>query len=529
MNERRLFWACWLSLIATAFGFTIRGMVIDQWATEFNLSSTQKGEIFGAGLWPFAISIVLFSLVIDRIGYGKAMVFAFICHVASAIVTITAKGYTGLYIGNVIVALGNGTVEAVINPVTATLFPKEKTKWLNILHAAWPGGLVLGGLLTIGMTRVWGDAAIWQYKVALILIPVIGYGLLMLGCRFPVNERVAAGVSYKDMLREFGAVGALIVSGLVVMEATRVAHGMLDLEHSSSPLLQNLLISPYFRARSLATCTLGFGLYTLSLGRPMFIFLMLVMIPLATTELGTDSWMTDLMKPAMEALGHDAGWVLIYTSTIMMILRFCAGSIVHKISPLGLLAVSALVAAAGLLSLSKAEGAMILAAATLYGFGKTFFWPTTLGVVAEQFPKGGALTLNAIAGVGMLGVGVIGSVFLGNLQDHISVRDLKQQDPKICEQVIAEKNGLFGEYASVDDAKLKELPKADQEIVTGIQDGSKKQALAYVAILPCIMFVCYLMLLGYFKSKGGYQADVLAGHAAHDEDFTGGLVAPGEG
>ena len=50
-----------------------------------------------------------------------------------------------------------------------------------------------------------------------------------------------------------------------------------------------------------------------------------------------------------------------------------------------------------------------------------------------------------------------------------------------------------------------------------------------VAIFPCIMLVCYLILLAYFKSIGGYKAAVLAGHAAHDEDFTGGLVAPGEG
>src|SRR5262249_45118267 len=147
-NDRRLFWACWIALIATAFGFIIRALIIDDWQKQFGLSETQKGEIFGVGLWPFALSIVLFSLVIDHIGYGRAMVFAFICHVASAIVTICAPlmlakegagseqvlagqraGYWMLYIGNFIVALGNGTVEAVVNPVVATMFAKDKTKW----------------------------------------------------------------------------------------------------------------------------------------------------------------------------------------------------------------------------------------------------------------------------------------------------------------------------------------------------------------------------------------------------------------
>ena len=98
-NARRLFWAGFIALVATAFGFIVRTQVINEWGTQFNLSETQKGEIFGVGLWPFALSIVLFSLVVDRIGYGKAMVFAFACHVASAVITILAQGYWGLYIG----------------------------------------------------------------------------------------------------------------------------------------------------------------------------------------------------------------------------------------------------------------------------------------------------------------------------------------------------------------------------------------------------------------------------------------------
>ena len=170
MGQHRLFLACFFSLIATAFGFIIRAMIMDDWAAQFGLSETQKGEIFGVGLWPFAVSIVLFSLFIDQVGYGKAMVFAILCHVASAVITICApyvlaapgsdeaavlagqkSGYWMLYLGNLVVALGNGTVEAVINPVVATIYSREKTKWLNILHAGWPGGLVLGGLLTLAM------------------------------------------------------------------------------------------------------------------------------------------------------------------------------------------------------------------------------------------------------------------------------------------------------------------------------------------------------------------------------------------
>ena len=135
----------------------------------------------------------------------------------------------------------------------------------------------------------------------------------------------------------------------------------------------------------------AFGVYTRSLGRPLMFFLILIMMPLATTEIGTDGWITGIMEGIAEKNHFHAGWVLVYTSAIMMVLRFFAGPIVHKLSPLGLLAISAVLAIVGLYTLSFTAGLVIFAAATLYGVGKTFFWPTMLGVVAEQLPKGGAL------------------------------------------------------------------------------------------------------------------------------------------
>ena len=513
-KEKWLFWACFAALIATAFGFIVRTQVISDWGTEFGLTETQKGELFGVGLWPFAISIVLFSLIIDRIGYGIAMVFAFVCHVVSVIVTVctpmVAQGdaetaYWMLYTGTFIVALGNGTVEAVINPVVATMFAREKTKWLNILHAGWPGGLVLGGILAMSM-----GAASWQLKVCLILIPVVVYGIMMLGRSFPVTERVAAGVSYKEMLQEVGILGALIVVALIVRELGRV----FGLPDALQVGLVILLVGAY-------------GAYVRTLGRPMFVFLLLVMVPLATTELGTDSWITPLMEPEMAEIGLQAGWVLVYTSAIMMILRFFAGPIVHRLSPLGLLAISSLIAACGLVFLSKATGGGILLAATLYGFGKTFFWPTMLGVVAEQFPKGGALTLNTIAGVGMLGVGVVGAAFLGNIQDTAIDGKLSQANPALYASVVGEeRTSVFGKYQPLDEKKIQAASEEEQAQITEIQGAAKKSALSTVAIFPVIMLVCYLGLIFYFKSKGGYEAEVLVGHGAKDEEFTGGVEGP---
>lgn len=240
------------------------------------------------------------------------------------------------------------------------------------------------------------------------------------------------------MLQEVGALGCLIVTALIVFEVTRVLTGM-DLIFSESAAFMagaTEQVQLGVKVGITLAITIVYGLIAQSLGRPMFVFLLLIMIPLATTELGTDSWISELMEPEMARLGLAGGWVLVYTSAIMMILRFFAGPIVHKLSPLGLLAASAVVAACGLVFLSKATGVTILAAATLYGFGKTFFWPTMLGVVAEQFPKGGALTLNTTGGVGMLGVGVVGAALLGNIQDKTIDDQLAKADPALHAEVV---------------------------------------------------------------------------------------------
>src|SRR2546422_10674550 len=181
VRPKRLFVACIVALVTTSFGFISRAFLINEWAQTFNLTQQQVGALQGAGLFPFALSIIFFSLIVDRIGYGRAMVFAFLGHAISAILTITAKSYEALYVGTFLFALANGTVEAVINPVTATLFPKNKTNKLNILHSGWAGGLVVGGLIAIAMSGM-----PWRWRVGSFLLPTLIYGLMILKQQFPV-------------------------------------------------------------------------------------------------------------------------------------------------------------------------------------------------------------------------------------------------------------------------------------------------------------------------------------------------------
>jgi hypothetical protein len=235
------------------------------------------------------------------------------------------------------------------------------------------------------------------------------------------------------------------------------------------------------------------------------------------------------------------GWVLVYTSVIMMTLRFFAGPIVHTLSPIGLLIISAVLAIAGLATLSFTAGVMIFAAATLYAFGKTFFWPTMLGIVSEQSPRGGALTLNALGGIGMLAVGVLGFPFIGALQANKAVSavesntNITQAVPAILADdelaVTEERSAYYGlvPYEAIDDAKvqavLAPLPEAERDEIAAeiraTRGASAQGALANMTIFPGIMLVAYIGMFFYFKGKGGYQAQHLTteeGLTAHAEE-----------
>jgi MFS family permease len=516
--DMKLFWGCFIALITTAFGFVGRLFLIGDWSTEFKLDPAEAGRLAGIGIWPFAVSIIGFSLFIDRIGYRTAMFFAFAGHAIWAILGVSAyfvsqdgdtnKAYQMLYWGSLILALGNGTVEAFINPVVATMFKKDKTKWLNILHAGWPGGLVICGIIVIFM----GDVD-WYIKVGIIAIPAVVYLLMLLPCKFPVQERQAAGVSDRQMLGEFGVLGALVVGFLVTLQLIDFA-GQGGAEVSTNQKYLFIAIG--------AAIVIGFGLYTKALGNKLLFFLVLIMMPLATTEIGTDGWIEGIMKGVAKDK-FDAGWVLVYTSLIMMVLRFYAGPIVHKLSPLPLLAISSVFAIVGLYTLSFTEGMAIFAAATLYGIGKTFFWPTMLGVVSEQTPKGGALTLNAISGIGMLAVGTLGFPYIGALQAGKQIEAISQNETIVAEAPSL-KDGNFTtsksiyeviKYDAVDEALLasrlnndikdqQKLDKINGEIKS-VKEASAQGALADMATFPIIMLIAYLILMIYFKNKGGYK------------------------
>src|SRR3954469_14256081 len=280
-EARKTFAVCFAALVATSFCFILRAFSIDAWGLEFGLTETQKGELAGVGLWPFSISIVLLSLIVDRVGFKSLLWFAAACHLLGLIIILQANGYWSLYWGTFVLSLGKGAVEAGINPLIAAQFRHDKVTWVNRLHEVWPAGFVLCGLLALALPSGMG----WRMTMTLILIPVLTYGIMLAPRKFPQSERVAAGVSYREMLAEAGFVSAFIIAVLMVFEVARVV--------GFSDLIKWFLI---------AALTVGYGLWSRSPGRPIFIVMVLIMIPLAITELGTDSWITSMMTPAMAAV-----------------------------------------------------------------------------------------------------------------------------------------------------------------------------------------------------------------------------------
>jgi len=510
-HDKILFWGCFIALITTSYAFISRMILCGgQFKADFGLDNVIAGELQGAGIWPFGVSIIIFSLFIDRIGYKVAMIFSFLTylaytalafmayqaiHVATPDTLLAAQkhGYQLLYWGSIILGLGNGSAEAYCNPIVATMFSTDKAKWLNRLHAGWPGGLVLGGLCTIALA----NHADWRLTLGLILIPALIFFFVLISLKFPKSEREQAGVSYLTMLKELGMFGALVGFGLVFAQ------------------LQQVLVPEGWHWPTwafwvpTAVVVLIFAGVTKSFGRLLLAFLIIIMMPQATTELGTNGWITALMENPMKAAGYNSAWVLVYTSAIMLVLRFVAGPLIHKFSPVGLLAACSALAGLGILALSRTAHAgtgTIFAAATLFGVGITFFWPTILGLTSEQCPKGGALTLNAMGGIGMLTVGILGAPFLGYMQESSTTQQLRATNPALYEQVTVKQDYLLGAYEAIDPVKSAVVTdaKSQADLQAAITAG-KFSALGKMAMFPVFTLACYLALIVYFKSRGGYK------------------------
>ena len=189
-----------MALTVTSMTFAIRAGMLVPLGKEFNLSDSQLGWIAGIAFFGFPVATTLGGFFVDQFGMKRLMWIAFGAHLLGLVLTILSGGFWGLLISTFLVGFANGMVEAVCNPLVASMYPKNKTAMLNKFHVWFPGGIVIGALLATGMNYL---GLGWQLQVATILIPTLIYGWLFWGQVFPRTERVDAGVSTAAM---FGAV-----------------------------------------------------------------------------------------------------------------------------------------------------------------------------------------------------------------------------------------------------------------------------------------------------------------------------------
>ncbi len=214
-SPRRLFFGACVSLVATSVAFATVGAVMFSLKETFGINNAQVGWIGGAALWGFAVTQLVFSPLCDTLGMRFLLRLAFLCHVAGTLIMIFAMGFWSLFVGALIIAMGNGLVEAACNPLVAALYPQDKTVKLNQFHVWFPGGIVIGGLAAYGLDQL--GITSWQVKLLLILVPTLLYGVLLLGRRFPATEGVQSGVSMGQMFH------ATLLSPLMILMLVAMA------------------------------------------------------------------------------------------------------------------------------------------------------------------------------------------------------------------------------------------------------------------------------------------------------------------
>lgn len=423
-NKSRMFLVSVLALFTAGVAASLRADVASDLQRIFfdpidkTHSAEMTGAVLGVPFLGFAFTIAIGSPLLDLIGMALLLPLSGFFFIAGTLTIMFAANIAGgasvfnvIWIGAVITGIGWGLVETVINPLTATLYPGEKTARLNELHAWWPGGLIAGGLLGYGLSRA---GVGWQIKLATILVPAALVLVLCLGMKFPPTERAASGVSIGEMFKE--------------------------------------------------------------LLKPMFLVLFCSMFLTAASELAPGQWV-DL---ALTRTVHMQGiLLLVYVSAIMFVARHFAGPLAHRLSPIGLLWVSCLLASLGLVSLGVANSPVTgVLAATVWGCGVCFMWPTMLATASERFPRGGALLMGLMGTAGTLSTKFVLPA-MGKIYDTKKI-----------------------EVAGGDEA-FKALTGDKLNQVLGL---AAQQSFRAVAVLPAILLIVFGAIWFYDRSKGGFKA-----------------------
>lgn len=391
VNQKRLFIASCLALLVTAITFAIRAKIEGVFHDDYGLTREQIGYAFGPAFWGFAVAMFAGGFFIDIVKTRTVVWMAFGMHLVGIILLLLARDMISLFIANVFIGLGNGSVEAACNPLVATLFPDKKTKMLNRFHVWFPGGIVIGGILAYLVMDILQLR--WEILVSLLFIPLAIYGFMFLGQKIPETERVTSGVSYKEMMRNVGAPFTITASVILMILVASVPSLSISFDSALPFIIVGVIV--------LLVIIEGRVINKIQLLFPFILFCMLLT---ASTELGTTQWINALL---MEN-GISPMIILVVVTGIMAVGRYFAGGLIHRLNPPGVLLGSAVISTAGLLLLSISNGpVMTLLSAAVFAIGVCYFWPTMIGVASEYVPKSGALGMSILGGAGFVATSMI--------------------------------------------------------------------------------------------------------------------------
>lgn len=393
LNRKRLFIASCLALLVTAITFAIRARLEGVFTADYGLSSEQVGRAFAPAFWGFAVAMFAGGYFIDIVKTRTVVWMAFGMHLVGIVLLLMAKDYTSLFISNVFIGLGNGSVEAACNPLVTTLFPDKKSKMLNRFHVWFPGGIVIGSLLAALVIDQLNLS--WQVLVALLFIPLAIYGFMFAGQKIPETERVTSGVSYKEMMRNIGApvtITLAVVFMILVANVQSISHAITRSYSLPLIIIGIIAVLIVIEGKAINKITL------------LFPFIFACMLLTASTELGTTQWINALL----DNKGVHPMIILAVVTGLMAVGRFFAGGLIHRLNPPGVLLGSAIFSVAGLLLLSVTNGAfMTVVSAAVFAVGVCYFWPTMIGAAAEYAPKTGALGMSILGGAGFVATSMV--------------------------------------------------------------------------------------------------------------------------
>lgn len=346
-NSKRLFYGSCFALITTAFSFSIRAGILPQLGETFGLTAQELGVINSMWFLGFPISMVLGGIFYGSIGPKKIMLFAFFAHTIGILMTIYSGGYVGLLISTLMIGLGNGCTEAACNPMIAASYSgKQMNTLLNRFHMWFPGGIVIGSLVSLAMTKM---NLGWEAQIWIILLPTLIYAYLFYGQAFPEPKKEIA--SFAENLKA---------------------------------------MSPVWRISGKIQFT------------PLFIFMCICMTLTAISEFGPQQWTGIIMAKS----GAEPMVILALVTGLMAVGRYFGGEFVHKFDQTGVLLGSAVFTALGIFLFSTQTGPMAYVAAVFFAMGVCYFWPNMIGFIAEKIPLSGAIGMSVVGAFGMFSTSI---------------------------------------------------------------------------------------------------------------------------